>query len=58
MAKIWNVCLIGMGYWSDIHFHAWQSLDNVRIAAIVDRNQPKLDTKAQMYGLTVQANCI
>lgn len=40
-----------MGYWSDVHFRAWQSVPNVRIAAIVDRNPPKLAKKAEMYGL-------
>ncbi|MBM7567615.1 Gfo/Idh/MocA family protein [Paenibacillus sacheonensis] len=50
--KTWNVCLVGMGYWSDVHFRAWLSVPNVRIAAIVDRNPPKLAKKAALYGLS------
>ncbi|SDY01125.1 Gfo/Idh/MocA family protein [Paenibacillus sp. CF384] len=52
MVRQWNVCMVGMGYWSDVHFQAWGSLSNVRIAAIADRNPPKLAKKAQMYRLT------
>lgn len=52
MTKTWNVSMIGMGYWSDVHFHAWRTLGNVRIAAVSDRNQHKLDDKAAKYGLS------
>lgn len=52
MSKKWNVCMIGMGYWSDVHFDAWRSLSNVRIAAISDRNMHKLEAKAEKYGLS------
>lgn len=44
--------MIGMGYWSDVHFNAWRSLPNVRIAAISDRNMHKLEAKAAKYGLS------
>lgn len=54
MGKIWNVCMVGMGYWSDVHFRAWLSQDHVNIAAIVDRNPSKLATKAQTYGIAAE----
>lgn len=52
MGKTWNVCMVGMGYWSDVHFRAWLSSDRVNIAAVVDRHPPKLQQKAHMYGLS------
>jgi len=53
MSKTWNICMVGMGYWSDVHFDAWQSLGGrVRISAIADHNPDKLEAKAGKYGFS------
>lgn len=52
MSKTWNVCIVGLGYWSDVHFEAWRSLgDRVRIAAAVDLDPAKRDAKAARHGI-------
>ncbi|WP_165822380.1 Gfo/Idh/MocA family protein [Paenibacillus montanisoli] len=47
---MWNVCIVGLGYWSDVHFRGWQSVPGVNISAIVDLDSAKLKAKADMYG--------
>lgn len=42
--------MVGLGYWSDVHFRAWCSIDNVQITAIVDLDRAKLAAKADQYG--------
>jgi len=51
MKKKWNVCMVGMGYWSDVHFRAWASVPQVQISALVDRNPPKLASKSERWNV-------
>jgi D-apiose dehydrogenase len=50
--KVWNVGLIGTGYWSDKHLKAWSRIPNVKVAALCNRGEDKLLARAREFGVS------
>lgn len=47
----WKIGLVGTGWWSEKHLHAWQRIEGARIQALCDRDPEKLAAKAERYGV-------
>lgn len=51
---MWKVGLIGTGYWSTHHLHAWKRIDNVEIKALCNRSPEKLEQSGRSFQIPEQ----
>ncbi|WP_145408271.1 Gfo/Idh/MocA family protein [Paenibacillus xylanexedens] len=48
---MWNIGIVGTGYWSEKHIKAWQYIEDTTITAICDKNTALLSDKSDQYNI-------
>ncbi|WP_127585013.1 Gfo/Idh/MocA family protein [Paenibacillus koleovorans] len=52
---MWKVGLVGTGYWSEKHLHAWRRIPGVQVVALCNRSVGKMLDRAQAFGIPESA---